>query len=210
MFKIKKPLQTICFIFIAVCGSLSLLSGLFSGAVLADHGGCTNGTVYQNNQCVSPSSTSGGSTSTTTTKDYCHRNFKGGQISACEACQPNGDTPTCICRPEYQPGGNALTTTQYESCQACNVKGATAATCLPKNPIVKEVINPIVNVLAGLVGVVCVAMIVVGGIQYSMARNNPQATAAARGKILNAVVAMIAFMFIWAFLQYLIPGGVFK
>lgn len=100
------------------------------------------------------------------------------------------------------------TTDQQTNCRNCQ-QGGSAQDCLGSNPIVKD-INLIVDVLAGLVGVVAVVMIVVGGIQYSLARNNPQATAGARTRILNAVIAMIAFMFIWALLQYLVPGGVFN
>lgn len=100
------------------------------------------------------------------------------------------------------------TTDQQTNCRACQ-QGGSAQDCLESNPIVKD-ISLIVDVLAGLVGVVAVVMIVVGGIQYSLARNNPQATAGARTRILNAVIAMIAFMFIWALLQYLVPGGVFN
>jgi hypothetical protein len=98
---------------------------------------------------------------------------------------------------------------ERKSCEACNKKNANAQNCLDKNPITRD-INLIVNALAGLVGVVCVAMIVLGGIRYSLARNNPQDISAARSHIINAVFALISFMLIWSLLQYLIPGGVFK
>lgn len=65
------------------------------------------------------------------------------------------------------------------------------------------------NVLAGLVGIVIVIMITIGGIQYSTARDNPQAVEAARKKIYNAVAALILFIFGMALLNWLVPGGVF-
>lgn len=65
-----------------------------------------------------------------------------------------------------------------------------------------------INVLSGIVGVVIVIMITVGGIQYSTARDNPQAAAAAKGRITNAVMALVFYLFIFAFLQYIVPGGV--
>lgn len=65
-----------------------------------------------------------------------------------------------------------------------------------------------INILSALVGVVVVTMIAVGGIQYSLARDNPQATSAAKGRILNALIALVAYIFMWTFLQYIIPGGV--
>jgi hypothetical protein len=65
-----------------------------------------------------------------------------------------------------------------------------------------------INILSGLVGIVIVTMITVGGIQYSSARDNPQAVAAARGRITNALIALVAYILMYAFLQYLIPGGI--
>lgn len=132
----------------------------------------------------------------------------GRAIAASDPCHPENDT---LGKTKMKVGGHQLTGPQRTNCQACNKQysEAQAVKCLQTNPIVRD-LNTVINVLAGLVGVVCVAMIVVGGIQYSLARNNPQATAGARTRILNAVIAMVAFMFIWALLQYLIPGGVFK
>ena len=64
------------------------------------------------------------------------------------------------------------------------------------------------NLLSAAVGVVVVTMIAVGGVQYISARDNPQAVSAARGRIFNAVLALILYMAVAAFLQWLVPGGV--
>lgn len=76
------------------------------------------------------------------------------------------------------------------------------------NPIVKD-LNAIVNVLSGLVGVVVVGTIILGGIQYAAAGDKAEAVSAAKKRITNGVLALLAFLFIFAFLQWLIPGGVF-
>lgn len=65
-----------------------------------------------------------------------------------------------------------------------------------------------INVLSAMVGVVVVGSIVVGGIQYSTAADDPQKIAAAKGRIYNALLALVAFIFSYAFLQWIIPGGV--
>lgn len=78
----------------------------------------------------------------------------------------------------------------------------------PNNPIVKD-INLVVNFLSIGVGVVVIAMIIIGGIQYSIAGDNPQAVSAAKQRIINALIALVAYLFIFSFLQWLIPGGVF-
>jgi len=80
---------------------------------------------------------------------------------------------------------------------------------LKDNPIVKN-INKIVGVLAGLVGVVVVGTIILGGIQYATAGDKAEAVSAAKQRIINGLIALLAFLFIFAFLQWLVPGGVFK
>lgn len=71
-----------------------------------------------------------------------------------------------------------------------------------------EYINLAINILSGLVGVVIVIMITVGGIQYSASKDNPQATAAAKGRIINAMTALVIYLFMVALLQYIVPGGI--
>ena len=80
--------------------------------------------------------------------------------------------------------------------------------CLDSNPIVNWILIAI-NFLAVGVGVVVTIMIILGGIQYASAGPNPQAVSAAKKKIANAIIALLAFFFLYAFMQYLIPGGVF-
>jgi hypothetical protein len=65
------------------------------------------------------------------------------------------------------------------------------------------------NALAILVGIVIVIMIAVGGIQYTTARDDPQQVSAAKTRIRNAILALVFYLFTFAFLNYLVPGGVF-
>lgn len=66
-----------------------------------------------------------------------------------------------------------------------------------------------INILTGIVGIIVVIMIVVGGIQYSSAAGDPNGVAAAKKKIYNALLALVAYLFVYSFLQWLVPGGVF-
>lgn len=81
--------------------------------------------------------------------------------------------------------------------------------CLKDNPIVKD-LNIIVTFLSGAVGVVVVGVIILGGIQYSMAGDKAEAVSAAKKRITNGLIALVSFLFIFAFLQWLIPGGIFE
>lgn len=90
---------------------------------------------------------------------------------------------------------------------ACN--GNSAQNCLKDNKFIKDV-NNIVNFLAAAVGVVVIIVIILGGIQYTMAGDNASAVSEARKRITNGLIALVAFIFMYTFLQWLIPGGVFK
>lgn len=65
-----------------------------------------------------------------------------------------------------------------------------------------------INALSALVGIIIVIVIIVGGIQYSASADNPQAAAAAKKRIAGAVGALLIFIFMFAFLNYIVPGGV--
>lgn len=66
-----------------------------------------------------------------------------------------------------------------------------------------------INLFSAVIGVGAVIMIIFAGIQYSAARDNPQAIQAAKQKIYNVLIGLGAFIFLWAFMQWLIPGGAF-
>lgn len=90
--------------------------------------------------------------------------------------------------------------------------------CLPlgsnpvalKDNLIVQDLNKIVNVLSGLVGVVVVGTIILGGIQFATAGDKADAVSAAKKRITNGVLALVVFLFIFAFLQWLIPGGIFS
>ena len=70
-------------------------------------------------------------------------------------------------------------------------------------------VTRITNVLSGIAGLIIVSMIIIGGIQYSTAGPDPSKVQAARTKIFNALLALVFFVFGFAILQWLIPGGIF-
>lgn len=90
-----------------------------------------------------------------------------------------------------------------------NSSNAGVQKCIDKNPIVND-IQIIVNFLSAAVGIVVIGVIILGGIQYSLAGDNPTATGSAKKRIMNGLIALLAFIFTFAFLQWLIPGGIFS
>lgn len=82
-------------------------------------------------------------------------------------------------------------------------KEQSGLTCLVKNYI-----NPAVAFLAALAGVAVVISVIIGAIQYSSAGGDPGKVTAARNRIVESIVALLAFLFLYAFLNFLLPGGV--
>ncbi len=64
-----------------------------------------------------------------------------------------------------------------------------------------------INILSGLVGIVVVGSVIYGGIQYSMSAGDPQKVSAAKSRIRNAIIALLFFVFMYGFLNFLVPGG---
>lgn len=81
-----------------------------------------------------------------------------------------------------------------------------ANACLSKNPITKN-LNNIVNFLAAGIGVIVIGTLILGGIQYIAAGDNQEAIGKAKARIMNGLIALVAFLFTYAILQWLIPGG---
>lgn len=73
--------------------------------------------------------------------------------------------------------------------------------------IVRRIVD-VINILTALVGIVAAIMLTVWGIQYAASRDNPQMVASARQHILQTVLAVIMYLFVYAFLQWLVPGGI--
>ena len=76
--------------------------------------------------------------------------------------------------------------------------------------LVKAYINPFIKVLSGLIGLIAAISLIMGGIQYSAAAGDPQKITAAKDRISKTIIALVMYMFLFAFLQFLIPGGAFR
>ncbi len=68
----------------------------------------------------------------------------------------------------------------------------------------------VINILTAGVGVVAVGGIVYASILYTSAGGNQEQLKKAYKIITDVVIGVIAFGLMWAFLNFLIPGGLFK
>ncbi|MEX2006678.1 MAG: hypothetical protein WD877_00655 [Candidatus Saccharimonadales bacterium] len=128
---------------------------------------------------------------------------------ALAAPAPNTDATTNPEAPN-QPKTNTSQSQQSDPdiCNKDNPTNASLSKCLENNPIVKR-INQVVAFLSAGVGIIVIGVIILGGIQYAIAGDNPTAVAAARQRILNGLIALLIFILTFSFLQWLIPGGIF-
>jgi hypothetical protein len=75
---------------------------------------------------------------------------------------------------------------------------------------VRKFINPAINTLTACFGIIAVISLIIGGINYSTSEGDPQKTSRAKNRIINTIIAVVAYIFLYAFLNFLIPGGAFK
>lgn len=68
-------------------------------------------------------------------------------------------------------------------------------------------INPAIALLSAAVGVTVVAVIVYGAIEVTSSGGDPQRAAAGKNRIRDALVGLAAYLLLFAFLQFVIPGG---
>ena len=76
--------------------------------------------------------------------------------------------------------------------------------------LVDTYINPLIQTVSALVGIITVISIVVAGIQYSTSADDPSKVQAAKTRIGRSLFALLTFIFLYALLQWLVPGGLFN
>lgn len=68
-------------------------------------------------------------------------------------------------------------------------------------------INPAIMALTALVGIAAIISFIAAGIQYASSADDPGAVTKAKQRMFNTVLGLVAYIFLFAFLNYLIPGG---
>jgi hypothetical protein len=116
----------------------------------------------------------------------------------------------------------AMATSKVADCTASNgqpgVETAIAvggSTCVPigggglqGNAIFIYTVS-ILKVISGLAGLATVGGLLWGGILYITARANASQVEKAKMVMVNSVIGLLLFIFMYAILQFIVPGGVF-
>lgn len=86
---------------------------------------------------------------------------------------------------------------------------ATSVNCTQEGQscnLISKYVNPLIKLLGILVGLAVTMGIIIGGIQYASSGGDPQRAANGKKHIVQSIIALVAFFFLYAFLGFLIPG----
>jgi hypothetical protein len=67
----------------------------------------------------------------------------------------------------------------------------------------------ILKFIALAIGGIILLMIIIGGFQYIISAGDPTAVKSAKSRITNAITALVLYGFMYAILNFIIPGGIF-
>jgi hypothetical protein len=148
-----------------------------------------------------------------------------------QSAQCQGDKTACVC-PTTKSGNTPATECTdpaFENCtinankrtyncsgmqfENCNKKYSNHSSkeykdCLAANNLFTKYLNPFVYFLGFAAGLGVVIGILIGGIQYMASAGDPQKAAAAKRHIWNAILAMLVYLFMFAIINFLVPGGI--
>lgn len=99
-----------------------------------------------------------------------------------------------------------LTAPVYADCGGVHTVVISCKNSGNKSAII-DLLVTIVNFLAVGVGIAVVAGIVYGGFLYASADTNADQAKRGIGHVRNAVIGLVIFIFMYAIINYLIPGG---
>lgn len=173
------------------CINDGMLSSSKDQAECEGRGGVWNGTIgpVSGSRCAAPP----------TPAATCADGSKPGADGKCADGSKPGENPP------NKPTGSGGSTTGGTCGKAktnilsCTGDGATA---------IGDVLKTILTIMSIGVGILAVAGIVYGAILYSSAQDNAAQTKKAIEVIINTVIGLLLYVFMYAILNWLIPGGV--
>lgn len=121
------------------------------------------------------------------------------RAAACDSSQITASDGSCCDPGQYTISNGSITCTSGSNCS----DSAPSESCL-----ITRYVNPAIVLLSSLVGVTVIANVVYGAIQYITSGGDPGKTAAGKKKITNALIGLGAFIMLFAFLEFILPGGV--
>ncbi|HEX7963770.1 MAG TPA: hypothetical protein VF466_04240 [Candidatus Saccharimonadales bacterium] len=92
------------------------------------------------------------------------------------------------------------------SAAAVKVCAAAGDAC---SSFINKYVQPVILLLTASIGVFAVISYIVAAIQYSSAGDDPSAVSKAKNRAFKTTIGLLAYFFLFAFLNFLVPGGLF-
>jgi hypothetical protein len=113
-----------------------------------------------------------------------------------------------IFMPVIAMGGLMIGSTAYAVNDCDDVK-TSVIDCTTANAGIWGLLLLVINILTAGIGIAAVAGIVYGSVLYTSAGSSPEQVKKAIGIITNVVIGLVAYALMYAFLNFIIPGGLF-
>lgn len=109
--------------------------------------------------------------------------------------------------------GTALAGAVAYALQPATVSAASLKVCSASgdacDKFVNKYIEPFILLFTASVGVLAIISYIIVAIQYSAAGDDPSAVGKAKDRAFKTTVGLIGYFFLFAMLNFLIPGGLF-
>jgi hypothetical protein len=152
-----------------------------------------------------------------TRRSFCESTFISQVRDDCRSSRTSVSKYTDCARKDYSSVESTLKDKQKADAQAAasscadNSCGDPALKCnQDKCDFIGKYINPAITAFTAAFGIIAVISLILGGITYASSAGDPQKVAAGKKRIFNTIVAIVAYFFLYGFLQFLIPGGLFN
>jgi hypothetical protein len=120
------------------------------------------------------------------------------------AADPGGSSSTnCTSQAGVNTGGN-------EDDNCAKKTAFTFGSCGNTNVTISCLVGEVLKFMSALVGIAVVAGITTGGIIYSTGSGNAAKTQKGVNIIINSVLGLLLFLLMFAIINFLIPGGIFR
>jgi hypothetical protein len=114
--------------------------------------------------------------------------------ATCSMCGNNPNAAGCPC-------AGANQTACSDNAVNCNFDGC---------DLIQKYINPAIDLASVSFGLLAAASLILGGINYASSEGDPQKASQAKNRLSKTIVAVVAYLFLYSFLQFIVPGGVFN
>lgn len=107
-----------------------------------------------------------------------------------------------------EDGSGNLTTPNGNNGRGGEAPAEAKTAILPSDWKIEDILNMVLVVVTTGVGIAAVGSIVFAGVPYITARDNAAQVSKAKTMIMNTIIGIVAYILMWAFLEWIIPGGI--